>query len=85
MDLPNGQVVLWDLDLATWIVTRAGGQGVDLVGIWREGNEFRIVFLDPTQRIPQLHIDFCNSECGRFAANMKMIKKAAHSIGQRPR
>jgi hypothetical protein len=79
-EVDKDQIVLWDLDLAAWLLVN----GMGVVDIWREGAEFRLVFWDPEHRIRELHIEFLNSICAKFATAVKQIKKAAHSVGARP-
>lgn len=78
---PDGTVALWDLDLATYLMTSGG---LDVVDIWREGSEFRIIFRTTPDKVRELHIRFLSSLEGRFATGLKLLKKAAHSIGARP-
>jgi len=77
---PDGTVVLWDLDLVAYLMCN----NVNPADIWRDGPEFRVVFRETEERIRKLHIEYLSSKESRFAAAIKMIKKAAHSIGSRP-
>ena len=77
---PDGTIALWDLDLAAFLLSN----GNSLIDIWREGSEFRIVFRITLEEMRELHIKFLGSESGLFALCLKMLKKAAHSIGPRP-
>lgn len=77
---PDGTIAVWDLDLAAFLLLN----NVPLVNAWRDGSEFRIVYKTDEDAVRQLHVKFLQSEAGRFATVLKMLKKTVVSIGQRP-
>lgn len=69
--LPGRQIEVYDLDLAAWILLR----GLSVSDAFRSGSEFAVRFYDPDGRIPDLAVDFLNSESQRFASAIRSIKK----------
>jgi hypothetical protein len=76
--LENGEVEVHDLDLSAYLSMR----NVPLASAERYGREFLFRFHDPDNRIPQLTVEYVNSESARFADAQRRLRKV---IISRPR
>jgi hypothetical protein len=57
---------------------------VPIVEACKTGKESKVIFYDPVQseKIPQLSVDWLNSEAARFAGAVRQIKKVCFSTGK---
>jgi hypothetical protein len=72
----SGHVEVYDLDTAAWLLMK----GVPVAEARKLNHrEIIVVFYDKDNRIPQLVIDFLNSESNTFANAIRSLKKACWS------
>lgn len=76
--LENGEVEIYDLDLAAYLSMR----NVPLASAESFGREFLFHFADPGNQIPQLTVEYVNSEAAKFADAQRRLRKVLIS---RPR
>lgn len=73
----DGKVDVYDLDFAAYLLMN----NVPLAESFRDGREFMFKFLDQAKLIPQLSIQYANSESAKFADCVRRLKKVTIAQG----
>lgn len=77
----NQRVEVYDLDFAAYLLMR----DVALAESMRDGREFRFTFRDDGSRIPDLAMEYVNSESAKFAGAVRRLKKVTMNAGSESR